>query len=494
MKGFYRAMMLLLVFCLCGAVIVGCGGDGTTETTGEETTAAGTEDGSDVTTAPGTETERNTEGKTTTDTEEVTTGLSDAEIKKQKMDAIRANTTTAILPIGGWSTPASALRDHNTTAGNYAKQFQKLADAGIGFMITLEEWSSPTWSLESLKAAKAAGMKLYYNAAGQELEYTKEKLEKILTSEDADAFAGVYVMDEPNKDQLDGLATLTQGIRDFLKEKGREDIPVFSNLLPTYAGTAATGDYLTYIRDYAQKTKPSYLLFDYYPYGKGGENLNGMMGDLATFRKVANETGIPMFPYVQSSGSNTMAEPTENQLLANAHINLAFGSKGILYFLLCEHYEGWEYTNILKADGKTTRQYTRVQSVNKKLQGMQGVFLSYENQGMMVFGNDKAKANITKYGDELVLESYAGLKDAAVSKGNGVLIGCFRNQDGQEALYVVNCDTKRNTSVTLTFDHAVEAALWGYEGLEDLLEGETLTLPLDRGQGVFLVLQKDAEN
>ena len=92
MKGFYRAMMLLLVFCLCGAVIVGCGGDGTTETTGEETTAAGTEDGSDVTTAPGTETERNTEGKTTTDTEEVTTGLSDAEIKKQKMDAIRANT------------------------------------------------------------------------------------------------------------------------------------------------------------------------------------------------------------------------------------------------------------------------------------------------------------------------------------------------------------------------------------------------------------------
>ena len=75
-----------------------------------------------------------------------------------------------------------------------------------------------------------------------------------------------------------------------------------------------------------------------------------------------------------------------------------------------------------------------------------------------------------------------------------MLIGCFRNQDGQEALYVVNCDTKRNTSVTLTFDHAVEAALWGYEGLEDLLEGETLTLPLDRGQGVFLVLQKDAEN
>ena len=79
MKGFYRAMMLLLVFCLCGAVIVGCGGDGTTETTGEETTAAGTENGSDVTTAPGTETERNTEGETTTDTEEVTTGLSDAE-------------------------------------------------------------------------------------------------------------------------------------------------------------------------------------------------------------------------------------------------------------------------------------------------------------------------------------------------------------------------------------------------------------------------------
>ena len=67
-----------------------------------------------------------------------------ARRKQEQMDALYAATVSRLLPIGGWGTPAPALREvYSNTPGSYDKAWQLLADAHLNFMVSLEEWSSP---------------------------------------------------------------------------------------------------------------------------------------------------------------------------------------------------------------------------------------------------------------------------------------------------------------------------------------------------------------
>ncbi len=111
-------------------------------------TSAGDEDTTEPATEEG-ESERMTEATTvaTTDavTEEETAGqpvLTEDE-RTRMLRMLSGEYQGNTLPIGGWATPASQLRDGYTgVEGSYDAAFQLLADAGLNFMITLEEWSS----------------------------------------------------------------------------------------------------------------------------------------------------------------------------------------------------------------------------------------------------------------------------------------------------------------------------------------------------------------
>ena len=108
-------------------------------------------------------TEAMTDAATEAVTEEETAGepvLSEDE-RARMLRMLSGEYQGNTLPIGGWATPASQLRDgYSGVEGSYDAAFQLLADAGLNFMITLEEWSSSYWPLESLSSAKKAGMKL----------------------------------------------------------------------------------------------------------------------------------------------------------------------------------------------------------------------------------------------------------------------------------------------------------------------------------------------
>ena len=193
-----RFLSLFLSLTLLATGLCACTPDGQgTDTTAEDTTEPAT---GDVTEAP-TEapTDGATEEPTETPTEEVTRDPAEVEAEKQAaMKEIYDSTPMHQLPIGGWSTPASALRDGYTEVeGSYDAVWQTLAESGLNYMITLEEWSSGSWPLESLSSAKKAGMKLWYNCAGMAADYNAEKISALLNSPDADALAAIYVKDEP---------------------------------------------------------------------------------------------------------------------------------------------------------------------------------------------------------------------------------------------------------------------------------------------------------
>ncbi len=392
------------------------------------------------------------------------------------------------LPIGGWSTPASLLRDHNTgETGSYDRAFQLLADAGLNYMITLEEWSSSSWPLESLSSAKKAGLKLWYNCAGQSADYSMEKINAMLASPDADALAAIYVKDEPTFDGIGATATLMEAIRTELGDDST--LPVLSNLLPTYADTAwITSDYRNYVRTYVEEAKPDLLMFDFYPFQGGSNQFNMMMVNLAIAREEADRVGIELYTFLQSSGQPTMQEPSIPELRVNAHINLAMGVKGVAYFLVCEHYEGWEFTNMLTASGETTELYDKVQAVNAELESMKGTFLDYTHKGILLYNYTGIDKLFRRQGCEgMLLDSFGSIASIEGTEHGKAIIGCFENEEGREAYYVVNTAYEKESTLTLKLNEAQSFVIWSRDGARRVDNTDTLELALAEGEGVFII-------
>ena len=448
------------------------------DTTAQDTTAPVTEE---ATAAP-------TEAATTEEatTEEVTRDPAEVEAEKQSaMKEIYDSTPAVQLPIGGWSTPASALRDGYTEVeGSYDAIWQLLAESGLNYMITLEEWSSGSWPLESLSSAKKAGMKLWYNCAGMAADYNAEKIAALLASPDADALAAIYVKDEPSYDGIGETADLMAAARESL---GDTSLPVLANLLPTYANPSwVGGDYRRYVSTYLETAKPDLLMFDFYPYQKGGDNLPNLAANLAIIREEANAAGVPFYAYVQTSADATYREPTVEELQLNAHLTLAMGAKGIAYFLICEHYEGWDYSSMITAKGEKTELFNTVQTVNSRLNAMKGVYLGYDSKGV-IFCNYKGMSNaLSKAKCTSELESYGSLTAVSCNQRDKFAVGCFENADGAVGYYVVNLNYKGAGTLDMTFDASVDYRVWSGEGLSDMGTTAALELKLEAGEGVFI--------
>ncbi len=488
-------MKKVFALLLCLGTAVGCL-SACTEAPGPAETESETQ-------APDTVSDTETQGETamipesTPDTEPPATetepetapppAVNQAEV--DRMNAMLSGYAGNELPIGGWATPASALRDHNTgVEGSYDKAFQLLADSGINYMITLEEWSSGSWPLESLSSAKKAGLKLWYNCAGQSANYSLEKINALLSSDAADALATIYVKDEPTLDQIGETASTMAAIRDALGETSK--LPVMANLLPTYASSAMIGDdYRAYVRTYLDAAKPDRLMFDYYPYGGGtSDTITSMMANIIVAREEADKDGIELYTFLQTSGHMGLREPNVEELRFNAHLNLALGVKGFAYFLTCEHYEGWEYTNMITAKGETTPLYDTVKTVNGELSGFKGIFLDYQYKGFLAAEYAALDKLLDRQGcGDAMLDSFGSIKEVATWRKTKAIIGCFEDAEGREAYYVVNADYTHKNTVTLTLDAAQSFIVWTKSGPSLVENTDTLTLDLASGDAAFVV-------
>ena len=464
-------LLSLVVFCSCNK---------------QNNNEALSVEGSDALDTSVLETDEATENFSTEAETEEKTERDKQEIMKEIYDSIQNNQ----LPIGGWSTPASALRDGYTgIEGSYDEMFKLIAASGVNYMITLEEWSSGSWPIESLSSASKAGIRIYYNCVGMDAPYSLEKINKMLESEYADALAGIYVKDEPLLSQLDELGALTADIRAGLDGV---NIPVFSNLLPTYASSGMIGkDYRAYVREYIEKTSPDILMFDYYPYqGATGDSLAKMMANIAIGIEEAKAANITLYTFIQSSASGNLREPNYEELKLNMHLNLAMGVKGVAYFLCCEHYENWGYSAMIDYYGKTTEMYDKITKVNSEINAMKGVYLDYDFQGIILSQYTAGESQLKAVSDSILLDSYGKLVSVKSGSRKSIAVGCFE-KDGEIGLYVVNLSYQLESVAKLEFDSNVEFEIFGGDGLEDIgtTEENTLSVSLDKGEGVFIKIK-----
>ena len=488
-----RLRILTLVLCgtlvAAGLPLLSCAGTGS----GETATATDTLPATDTASGTAPETAPATDTATATDTSSETAAESPEEAarrKQEQMDALYAATVSRLLPIGGWGTPAPALREvYSNTPGSYDKAWQLLADAHLNFMVSLEEWSSPLWTMDSASSAHKAGMKLWYNCSALDAGGALERINSVLNSEYADVLDTVYLKDEPAYGDFAELKKLYDSIRAGL---GDREMTYFANLLPTYApGNLIANDYRTYVRDYIATVKPEVLMFDYYPFASG-DTLRAMLLNNIIALQEANAAGIPLYTFIQSSGLEGGKEPTAEQLRLNVQLNLATGSKGIAYFTVCETYENWGYTPALDAKGNTTALYDKIKAVNEGVLAMKGVYLDYTCRGMMTAGYSGLARDFEKNGcRDYLMDSFGDLTGAKAATGGRFVIGCFENAAGEKAYYVVNMDYKKEGTVTLHFGGSGGGyTLWGASGLADMGEASgDVVLTLAPGDGVFLRLE-----
>ncbi len=517
-----KIRIFALLFCLC--MLVGClaacaDGDETAGTTAESdtqppVTEAPTETETEAASLTETTTESVTEtvsetvsesaSETVTETETEIETLTETEIETEietestltinqaEVDRMNAMLSDAYignqLPIGGWSPPATDLRDHNTgVEGSYDAAYKLLADAGINFMITLEEWSSPYWSQEALDSAYAAGIDLWYNCSVLDPEAAATRIKELFASESGSALTRIYVKDEPSYEGIPELGEYITALKGHLGDT--ITLPMHSNLLPTYATPEwYGGDYRNYVRTYLDTTKPSIMMFDYYPFGGTGDTLPAMLANLIIAREEADKDGIPLYAFVQSSAHVSYRDPSIEELRVNAHLNLAMGAKGFAYFLTCEQYEDWGYTPMIDVKGNTTELYDKVKTVNEELNGYKGIFLDYAYKGFIPAEYTALSRVLERQGcADAMLDSFGSLSEIQTQRRGKAVVGCFEDAEGREAYYVVNAEYTRPNTVTLTLDATQSYVIWTKDGATLVENTDTLKLELAAGDAAFVV-------
>ena len=144
----------------------------------------------------------------------------------------------------------------------------------------------------------------------------------------------------PNDDNADINIMAKQIRSDSIFDKKLD----FVNLFPTYwDGTPGKEEYEKYIDAFiaSQEFKPKVLCFDNYPLLKTefGGFRNDYYSNLEIIRKKSLEYNIPFWMIVMAGEHDYYKRPTFEEISLQVYSALAYGAKGIGYYLYAR---GWE--------------------------------------------------------------------------------------------------------------------------------------------------------
>jgi hypothetical protein len=274
----------------------------------------------------------------------------------------------------------------------------------------------------------------------------------------------------PNDDNAD-INTMAKQIRsDTLFNKKLD----FVNLFPTYwDGTPSTEEYEKYIDAFiaSQEFKPRVLCFDSYPLLKNeyGGFRKDYYSNLEIIRKKSLEYNIPFWMIVMSSEHDYYKKPTFEEISLQVYSALAYGAKGIGYYLYARGWETLGYKswiledyvdNLNVADSLHGDLFVLVQKLNKSIQTLGKILLNLKSTEIIhtsdypnkqeeitqsLFKSNKANSLIKQI-----------LNTGEPDTDSKLLIGIFEeknklNSNGKY-LFIVNKDVNATSNITTTLN------------------------------------------
>jgi len=277
------------------------------------------------------------------------------------------------FPIGFW--------EYMTLESFELRYVDDWADAGMtvamapGFRLDPE----PIGKMRAiLDAAQQKGMQVILNAYmppsnpnAPEEEQWRERIACTLRHfGDHPAVFGPHLGDEPNKEHLPHTARYMR----LWREMAPQWQP-FLNLLPwhfTLHDTVGYDRWSTYLDEYCRQADPPFISYDcYYQMNPGGMGDEIYFTNLREYSEAARRNKRPFWSTLMCTPHYEYRYPTEDEMRWQMNTALAWGARGILWFVFSQRGPGGQYQNYRNAPidefGERTDTYRSLSRVNRHL-------------------------------------------------------------------------------------------------------------------------------
>jgi hypothetical protein len=313
----------------------------------------------------------------------------------------------------------------------------------------------------------------------------------------------------PNDDNAD-INRLVKQIRSDTVLNKKLD---FINLFPTYwDGTPTAEAYEKYVDAFftSQEFKPRVLCFDHYPFLKteSGGFRNDYYLNLEIIRNKSLQYNVPFWMIVLSSGHWGYKNPTFEEISFQVYSALAYGAKGIGYYMYSRSWERVGYTswiledNVDKlniADSLYGPLFVPVQKLNENIQTL-GKTLTNLKSIEVIHTSDYP--NKQKEITQSLFKSNQSnsLIKQIVNTGESntdpkLLIGVFEEmnytESGGKYLLIVNKDVGRGSNITIALNSPYEIFKFDKENGESNLitSSDKISLQISPGSGKLIYIK-----
>jgi hypothetical protein len=249
---------------------------------------------------------------------------------------------------------------------------------------------------------------------------------------DHQSMDGYYIYDEPQEAHFAELSKLVKHI------KSRDPHHFcFVNLLPIFGVQSKKLKdpsliYKDYVKEYIRQFAPDLLSYDYYPFLNNQKSpvANLFFIHLRLMRECAQKAHLPFMNIIQSSDflKNDWNMPTAAQLRWQVYNTLAYGGRGISYFL----YWGPKAQGGMYQDGEKTPLVDAAANLNREMKALSPTLMA--NDSLYVFHSDPRPAG--------ALGAPLGCPLQITSPGQ-FAIGVFGDGNKERAFMIVNEDFEK---------------------------------------------------
>lgn len=334
---------------------------------------------------------------------------------------------------------------------------------------------------------------------------------------------GWYIWDEPGKnrklcspfnlipnDDFEDINRMVKQIRRDAVFRAKLD---FINLFPTYwSETKNLSEYENYLNNfyYSQEFKPKVFCFDHYPFlfQENGGFRKDYFANLEIIRKKSLQWGIPFWMIILSSGHDNYKNPTFEEIRFQVYSALAYGAKGIGYYLYSRSFEQIGYRSwILEdfvdnenvADSLHGPLFVPVQNLNKQIQSI-GKILSNSNSIGVLHLSDypNGQVNINSILDEKLKNLfYLDTIDSGIDSkpDTDLLIGFFNdiNNKFNKRLLIVNKNFNKQIKTKIDFQRKLSIKKLNKvtDKLEEYNNVQSLEIEIAPGDGELYILDEN---
>lgn len=375
---------------------------------------------------------------------------------------------------------------------------QALADAGIEFIVGVpaDDELLRLCEKHNIKIIATSNFPLWWGGTGETGGTYCEKLPLPMMDEIAGKYKhhpviwGDYPVDEPNSKDFDHIGMVLKHYSELLPGM----LP-FINLHPYYEDVRCTqwlgNPYREYLQLYLDKIENDYIAFDIYPFSHELYVTTYLYG-LDIIADACRRGNRDMWVIIQSGAWKPEHILDEYQIRWQYALALAYGARVIMH---ASYSPGWwdETTSCVDKNGSKNVTYNYVKTVNEELHALSDVCMRYKNIGVFPCGNLDSSVPATSeqlHEQKRINRELYSFDGITASKNivcdSALLCGCFTDNNGGEALMLVNMKNPNDKNASADIKLSFESRTADF-----YIRGQKTFIPNDNG--VYLLNLKSCD-